>query len=62
MYHTTLVWIAQSCLLGHLEKVQKIVPPQKVVSYILKAEVPGVKTPPIFLIFRQILGSERETH
>ena len=32
MYHTTLVWIAQSCLLGHLEKVQKIVPPQKVVS------------------------------
>ena len=31
-------------------------------AYILKAEVPGVKTPPIFLIFRQILGSERETH
>ena len=32
MYHTTLVWIAQSYLLGHLQNVQKIVPPQKVVS------------------------------
>ena len=32
MYHTTLVCIAQSYLLGHLQNVQKIVPPQKVVS------------------------------